>query len=278
MLIATPPSSHFELASRALKEGKWVLCEKPFVTKKSEAERLVALAAAGNLGILVGHFRRAFPSLQIAREFLADRISDVESVEAFEGARFDWPTESGYVSVDKYGNVIYDTGSHLIDMVLYALSLDRGPCDHVIKDIKQEPSVGPCHEAAFSLQLHPPPSTIPVKVRLSRYRPEKNYIRVKMGKEELFIRTSFRKSPRLKVGSRYFDLTSKDRGPFTPAALYDCFALEYVLLQSSILRSLQVENIFDAASFVDAYGILEKASEERGLAQAGRGARGDDYP
>jgi len=53
--IITPVSSHFDLAKRALNEGKHVFVEKPFTATVSEAEQLLELADKKNLMIMVDH-------------------------------------------------------------------------------------------------------------------------------------------------------------------------------------------------------------------------------
>src|SRR5687768_18381808 len=55
VVIATPVSSHFELALAALKAGKHVLVEKPLASTSDEARRLVDEAAARKLVLLVDH-------------------------------------------------------------------------------------------------------------------------------------------------------------------------------------------------------------------------------
>ena len=53
--IATPVSSHFELAMRALQAGKHVFIEKPVTTTADEAERLVDEAERRKLVLAVDH-------------------------------------------------------------------------------------------------------------------------------------------------------------------------------------------------------------------------------
>jgi len=53
--IATPVSTHYELAWAALNSGKHVIIEKPFTASVAEAEKLVTLAEKENLKILVDH-------------------------------------------------------------------------------------------------------------------------------------------------------------------------------------------------------------------------------
>lgn len=55
VLIATPVSSHFELAMAALKAGKHVLVEKPMTKTSAEARLLIAEAQRRNLVLMVDH-------------------------------------------------------------------------------------------------------------------------------------------------------------------------------------------------------------------------------
>lgn len=53
--IATPVYTHFELAKKALKNGKHVLVEKPMTSTVAEAEKLIALAQKQKKVLLVDH-------------------------------------------------------------------------------------------------------------------------------------------------------------------------------------------------------------------------------
>ncbi|HJZ69362.1 MAG TPA: Gfo/Idh/MocA family oxidoreductase, partial [Blastocatellia bacterium] len=53
--IATPVSSHFELAMEALKRDKHVLVEKPLAASSDQASRLIDEAAGRNLVLMVDH-------------------------------------------------------------------------------------------------------------------------------------------------------------------------------------------------------------------------------
>ena len=55
VVIATPVSTHYELAKRALEQGKHVLVEKPITRTSAEAEELIELAAARDLVLMVDH-------------------------------------------------------------------------------------------------------------------------------------------------------------------------------------------------------------------------------
>jgi predicted dehydrogenase len=66
MVIATPVSTHFDLAKRALLAGKHVFIEKPMTASSSEAIELIKLAEDKNRTLMVGHtFEFSPPVLKI---------------------------------------------------------------------------------------------------------------------------------------------------------------------------------------------------------------------
>ena len=55
VIIATPASSHYELAKTALQRGKHIFVEKPLATSTILADELIALAAARDRTLMAGH-------------------------------------------------------------------------------------------------------------------------------------------------------------------------------------------------------------------------------
>jgi len=53
--VITPVWTHYQLAKRALENGKHVFIEKPFTSSSAQAEELIELAARKNLTIMVDH-------------------------------------------------------------------------------------------------------------------------------------------------------------------------------------------------------------------------------
>lgn len=53
--VITPVSTHFEVAKKALENGKHVFVEKPFTANTAQAEQLIELAERKNLKIMVDH-------------------------------------------------------------------------------------------------------------------------------------------------------------------------------------------------------------------------------
>lgn len=68
--IATPTSTHFELAWKALSAGKHVLVEKPLAASSEEAHRLCHTADEGGLVLMVGHVFLFNPAIRAAKEYI----------------------------------------------------------------------------------------------------------------------------------------------------------------------------------------------------------------
>jgi predicted dehydrogenase len=68
VVVATPTSTHFELARAALKSNKHVLVEKPLALTSDEAERLCGAAEAVGRVLMVGHLFRFNHGVQRVKE------------------------------------------------------------------------------------------------------------------------------------------------------------------------------------------------------------------
>jgi predicted dehydrogenase len=82
VVIATPVSTHFELARMALLSGKHVLVEKPLTASVAEAEELIALAERKHLILMVGHTFQYSPAIRELRQLIQDgELGDIYCVE-----------------------------------------------------------------------------------------------------------------------------------------------------------------------------------------------------
>lgn len=68
--LATPVSTHFDLASQALRAGKHVLVEKPLAMTSTECETLIQLADERDLRLMVGHVFLYNAAVQKVREYI----------------------------------------------------------------------------------------------------------------------------------------------------------------------------------------------------------------
>ncbi|TMA40278.1 MAG: Gfo/Idh/MocA family oxidoreductase [Deltaproteobacteria bacterium] len=113
VVIATPTSTHYALARRALAGGKHVLVEKPITADSTEAEELCSLASGAGRVLMVGHVFVYNPGVQRVRQLLAagelGRVYYVSMVR----------TNLGPIRVDV--NAAWDLASHDVSVANYWL-------------------------------------------------------------------------------------------------------------------------------------------------------------
>lgn len=68
--VATPHNFHKDLAIRAIKSGKHVLCEKPLGVSRAEVEEIVAAAKGKKVFMMEGLWSRFNPSVQKAKQMV----------------------------------------------------------------------------------------------------------------------------------------------------------------------------------------------------------------
>jgi predicted dehydrogenase len=138
VVVSTPPSTHAALVRACLRPRRIILCEKPYVTTSEDAVAIAREAQEAGARIYVGHFRRTFPQLVLAQQVVSlGLIGEVTGISACEGGRFTWRAVSDYPVRDMNGGVLWDTGSHTLDMALFASGLDRAT-DFDIEVVKVE--------------------------------------------------------------------------------------------------------------------------------------------
>ena len=111
--LATPVSTHYELARRALVRGKHVLIEKPLATTIDQAEELTELATANRLTLMVGHTFVFSPPVRKVKELLdAGLIGPIYYVET---------TRVNLGLFQKDVSVLWDLGPHDVSILIYWL-------------------------------------------------------------------------------------------------------------------------------------------------------------
>ena len=128
-VIALPHQLHFRVALDCLKAGVHVLCEKPLATTAAEASQLVAASEEAGVALAVNHIRRLFPPSQAAHQLLRQgAIGTVRFLGYYDGAKYDWPTASGFAFGKDGGGkgVLLDLGPHVLDLVCWWLG--HPPC------------------------------------------------------------------------------------------------------------------------------------------------------
>ncbi len=126
VLIATPHTLHFPMAMDSLDAGCHLLLEKPMVNKVSEAHALLRKIDETNKVVGLGYQRHALPHFRYIKEKIASgEFGEVQFVSALQqqgwakataGSWRQDPAQSG-------GGQINDSGSHLLDIVLWTTGL-----------------------------------------------------------------------------------------------------------------------------------------------------------
>ena len=105
-VVATPTSTHLDVASELMRAGVHVLVEKPIAPSLDESDALVQLAHKHGLVLQVGHVERFNPALVAVRP----KVSDPKYIEARR--------TSGYTFRSTDVGVVMDLMIHDIDIVL----------------------------------------------------------------------------------------------------------------------------------------------------------------
>ena len=113
VVIATPVSSHFELALAALQAGKHVLVEKPIASTSDQARTLVDEAAARKLVLLVDHTFVYTDAVRKIREMIAS--GQLGQIYYYDAVR----VNLGLFQHDV--NVIWDLAIHDLSIMDYVL-------------------------------------------------------------------------------------------------------------------------------------------------------------
>lgn len=133
IVIATPNSSHYELALKALEYGKNVVVEKPFTVTTEEADYLIEFAQQKNKLLTVYHNRRWDSDFRTVKKVIENgMLGDIVEYEAhFDRFRNFFKNVWKEQPLPGSG-ILYDLGSHLIDQAQCLF----GVPDEVFADIR----------------------------------------------------------------------------------------------------------------------------------------------
>lgn len=125
VVIATPHTLHYRHVHDAFDHGLDVLCEKPLTTDTDRAVDLATRAADEGRTLMVGYQRHLDPRFRRARERWRDGDHEPQFVTAettqdwLRGFADAWRTDPELSG----GGQLYDSGSHLVDAVLWSTGL-----------------------------------------------------------------------------------------------------------------------------------------------------------
>jgi predicted dehydrogenase len=112
VIVATPPSTHYAIAKRALEAGMHVLVEKPLATNAEDARALIHMAREHGLLLMPGHTFVYSPSVNKVRDLIRENVlGEVYFVT------------SSRMNLGKYqqDGVVCDLAPHDLSILLYWL-------------------------------------------------------------------------------------------------------------------------------------------------------------
>ena len=113
IVVATPVTTHFDLARQALAAGKHVFVEKPPALSASEADELVALAEEHDLVLLPGHLLLYHPAVAKMKALIDS--GELGDIRYLYGNR----QNLGQIRIDE--NALWSLGVHDLSVILHLL-------------------------------------------------------------------------------------------------------------------------------------------------------------
>ncbi len=125
IVIATPNTSHFELATQGLMANKHIVVEKPFTITTNEADKLIKLAKERKLVLTVHHNRRWDSDYLTVKKVIEGNLlgNIVEYESHFDRFRNTLKKNAWREENNPGSGILYDLGSHLIDQALCLFGL-----------------------------------------------------------------------------------------------------------------------------------------------------------
>jgi scyllo-inositol 2-dehydrogenase (NADP+) len=151
VVVATPNSSHFEIARQCILAGRDVVVDKPFATTLKEARSLVQLAAELGRTVTVYQNRRwdgDFKTVQnLLEQSVLGRVASFESY--FDRFRPALKQNAWRERAEVGAGVLFDLGPHLIDQALVLFGIP----DAITADVRIEREVARVDDA-FDIVFH----------------------------------------------------------------------------------------------------------------------------
>ena len=129
VIVATPPSTHPEIACFFMERGTPVLCEKPLCLSVADAEKMIDTAAANNVLFTMASKFRYCEDVVKAKGILASgTLGGVLQFENAFTAKVDMSQRWNSQPEMSGGGVLIDNGTHSVDIIRFFL----GPIDSVL--------------------------------------------------------------------------------------------------------------------------------------------------
>ena len=195
--IATPVSTHFEIAREALLRDKHVLVEKPLASSSWEANELVNLARQRGLRLMVGHVFEYSPAVQMLRDIIASgELGDIYYIDLVRATL-------GLFQRDI--NVIWDLAPHDFSILRYILNQDP-----ISVSARGEAYVQPgIHDVAYiSVNF---PRSVQAHIRVSWLEPRKQRCITVVGSQKMLVYDDVEPVEKLKIYDMGAEVPDRDQ-------------------------------------------------------------------
>jgi len=125
--VATPPCLHRQHTVMAAEAGKHVMCEKPMAMDVGQCQEMIRACRENDVKLMIAYYRRAYPIVQKMRELIEEEaIGELMLVRINltgyhnppdPDAPGEWRTDRAISG----GGVLFDVGSHRLDVMVYLL-------------------------------------------------------------------------------------------------------------------------------------------------------------
>jgi predicted dehydrogenase len=160
VVVATPNTSHFEIAAQSLQARKHVVVDKPFTITSAEADQLISLSRKVERVLSVFHNRRWDGDFLTVRQILGKKLLGrlVEYESRFD--RFRPALKAGAWREQAFpgSGVLFDLGSHLIDQAVLLFGRPNG----IYADLRQQRDAAVAVDA-FEVRLEYPGLKVSLK-------------------------------------------------------------------------------------------------------------------
>lgn len=196
VVIATPVSTHYQLAKEALLHDKHVLVEKPITCSSHEAIELIKLAENRNRILMAGHIYDYHPAVEFLRQLV--RSGELGNIHSIDADRLNL----GLFRPDV--NVLWDLAPHDLSIVLSLLDEEpvavsaRGTC-HLDRDI--------CDVAYLELLF---PSGTTVHIHVSWLDPRKVRLISIVGSKKMVVYDDVSEAEKIRIYDKGLDVPNSN--------------------------------------------------------------------
>ena len=138
ILVGTPHTLHYEQVLAGLEHDLHVFCDKPLATDLARAKEITERFEASDQTLMVGYQRHLNPAFISAREHFKETKPQWITAEITQNwaSRFAdaWRTDPDLSG----GGMLYDSGSHLLDAVLWTSGLEPAQVSSRMRFIDDE--------------------------------------------------------------------------------------------------------------------------------------------